>query len=286
MPRGSPAPRYLVAIILVSTSLGIVVPVLKDAGRSSSGFGQLVIAAATIADFAAVVLLSLLFSREATGTATKVLLLGSFALLIAAVAAGLLRAERSSWISGLLLRLQDTTAQIRVRGAFVLLVGFAALAETLGLETILGAFAAGVIVGGIDRDEMRAHPEFHVKLQAVGYGVFIPIFFVASGLAIDPGAVLGSSSALIAVPAFVLCLLAVRGIPALLYRGQATGREIGAAALLQATSLPFIVAATEIGRDLGMLGEAESGGLIFAGVLSVLIFPAAALALLGRSGRR
>ena len=276
----------LVAIILVSTSLGIVVPVLKDAGRSGSGFGQLVIAAATIADFAAIVLLSLLFSREATGTTTKVLLLGSFVLLIAAVTAGLLRAEHSARVSRLLLRLQDTTAQIRVRGAFVLLVGFAALAETLGLETILGAFAAGVIVGGIDRDEMRTHPEFHVKLQAVGYGVFIPVFFVASGLAIDPGAVLGSSSALLAVPAFLACLLAVRGLPALLYRGEASRREIGAAALLQATSLPFIVAATEIGQELGMLGEAESAGLIFAGLLSVLLFPAAALALLNRDARR
>jgi Kef-type K+ transport system membrane component KefB len=276
----------LVAIILVSTSLGIVVPVLKDADRASSRFGQLVIAAATIADFAAIVLLSLLFSREATSTTTKVLLLGGFVLLIAAVTAGLLRAERSSRISKVLLRLQDTTAQIRVRGAFLLLVGFAALAETLGLETILGAFAAGVIVGGIDRDELDTHPEFHTKLQAVGYGVFIPVFFVASGLAIDPGAVTESSAALLAIPAFLACMLIVRGLPALLLRGQASRNEIGAAALLQATSLPFIVAATEIGRELGMLGEAEAAALVFAGLLSVLIFPAAALTLLRPQERR
>jgi Kef-type K+ transport system membrane component KefB len=269
----------LVAIILVSTSLGIVVPVLQDAHEASSRFGQLVIGAASVADFAAVLLLSLFFSREATGTDTKLMLIGTFALLIAVVAVAVMRAERSMGISRVLLRLQDTTAQIRIRGAFLLLIAFVALAESFGLEVILGAFAAGVILGGIDRDEMDTHPQFHLKLQAVGFGVFIPVFFVSSGLRFDLGAVFESASSIASVPVFLLCLLAVRGLPVLLYRELDRRRKL-VAALLQATSLPFIVAATQIGLDLDLLDPETSSSLVFAGLLSVVAFPAAALALL------
>ncbi len=133
----------LIAIILVATGLGIVIPVLKDAGESSSDFGQLVIAGAMFAEFGSIILLTLFFSREATSTTTKLVLLGGFALLAAGFAFVILRLERSKRIAAVLLRLQDTTAQIRVRGAFMLLVAFVALASLLGLETILGAFIAG-----------------------------------------------------------------------------------------------------------------------------------------------
>ena len=85
-----------------------------------------------------------------------------------------------------LLRLQDTTAQIRVRGAVVLLVGFAAIADQLGLESILGAFIAGAILSLLDRDQQMTHPDFRRKLEAIGFGVFIPVFFVTSGVQLRP----------------------------------------------------------------------------------------------------
>src|SRR6266536_3651235 len=110
----------LIAIILVATGLGIVIPVLKDAGESDSDFGQLVIAGAMFAEFGSIILLSLFFSREATSTTTKLVLLGGFVLLAAGFAFVVLRLERSMRIAAVLLRLQDTTAQIRVRGAFML----------------------------------------------------------------------------------------------------------------------------------------------------------------------
>ena len=112
-----------------------------------------------------------------------------------------------------LLRLQDTTAQIRVRGAFVLLVGFAALAEQLGLEVILGAFAAGAILTLLDRDEAMTHPEFRAKLEAIGFGVFIPVFFVASGVRFDLDALFASASTLSMVPVFLAALLSSAGCP-------------------------------------------------------------------------
>jgi Kef-type K+ transport system membrane component KefB len=272
----------LVAILFSATSLGVVIPLLKDAGESTSDYGQLVIAGATIADFGAIILLSLFFSREATNTGTKLVLLGSFVLLAIAFAFAVLRVERSMRFSPVLLRLQDTTAQIRVRGAFMLLAAFVALAEGFGLEVILGAFLAGVILRLVDRDRMMTHPQFRQKLEAIGFGVFIPIFFVTTGIRFDLAALFASASTILLVPLFLLALLLVRGIPALLYRPLTDTRRTIVAGLLQAISLPFIVAASQIGMELGLLTKATGAALITAGLLSVILFPITALMLLRR----
>jgi Kef-type K+ transport system membrane component KefB len=269
----------LVAIILCATSLGVLVPVLKDAGEISSTFGQLVIAAATVADFGAIILLSIFFSGEG-GTGATLLLLGAL-FLLAAVVFGVLRgAEHSMRIRADLLRLQDTTAQIRVRAALVLFVGFAAVAQELGLEVILGAFVAGTVLSLVDRDEVMTHPDFRRKLEAIGFGFFIPVFFVTTGVRFDLGALTASASALVMVPVFLGALLVVRGLPALLYRRLIDRRRIVVAGLMQATSLPFIVAASTIGLELGLVDPAESAALIGAGLLSVLLFPLGGLLLL------
>ena len=276
----------LIAVILASTSLGVVVPVLADGGEARTPFGQLVIAAASIADFASILLLTLLFSGEASGLDAKLILIGLFVFAIVAVAVAIAEAEHSRRISAALVRLQDTSAQIRVRGAFVLLIGMVAMAEQLGLELILGAFAAGAILNHLDRDDAMTHPDFRDKLAAVGFGVFIPVFFVTSGVRFDLDALFADASAIAAVPAFLAALVLARGVPALLYRGQFDDRRVLAAGLLQATSLPFIVAATAIGQDLGLIDAATSAGFIAAGLLSVLIFPLAAVTLLGGSDRQ
>jgi Kef-type K+ transport system membrane component KefB len=276
----------LVAIVLTATSLGIVVPVLKDSDEIDSSFGQLVVAAASIADFGAIVLLSLFFSREATGTSTKLLLLGSLAILAAAIGLAVAGAERWARLTSTFRRLQDTTAQIRVRGAVVLLVGFAAIAEHLGLEVILGAFIAGAVLTIVDRDRAMTHPQFRLKLEAAGYGIFVPVFFVTSGVRFDLGALTSSSSTLVRVPVFLCALLLARGVPALLYRPVIGARRTAVAALLQATSLPFIVAATQIGMELGTISAATGAALVGAGILSVLLFPLAALTVLRGSRLR
>ena len=273
----------LVAIILCATSLGVLIPVLKDAGQISSTFGQLIIAAAAVADFGAIILLSIFFSGEG-GTGSTLLLLGSLlvlALVIFAVARG---AERSMRIRADLLRLQDTTAQIRIRAALALFAGFAAAAEALGLEVILGAFIAGAVISLVDRDEAMTHPDFRRKLEAVGFGFFIPAFFVTSGVRFDLEALTGSASSVLMVPIFLAALVAARGLPALLYRGAIDSRHAVIAGLMQATSLPFIVAATAIGLELGLIDAAGSAALIGAGLLSVLLFPLAGLLLLRRGG--
>jgi Kef-type K+ transport system membrane component KefB len=272
-----------VAIVLVSTSLGVIVPVLKDSDNISSSFGQLVIAAASIAEFGAIILLSLFFSgMGSTSTAGTLILVGLFALVVALVGVAIVGVEHSISLSRVLLRLQDTTAQIRVRAAFVLLIGFTALADEVGLETILGAFAAGALLSLIDRDRVMTHPQFRVKLEAAGFGIFIPVFFVTSGLRFDLNALFASASTVARVPLFLLAIYLVRGLPAIVYvRLLGRSRSV-IAGVLQATSLTFTVAATQIGLQLGAVSRASAAGLVAAGLLSVVISPALALVLLRR----
>ena len=273
----------LLAIALSATSLGLVVPVLKDAGQVHSQVGQSALAAASIADFAAIVLLSLFFSSSGGSTGSKVVVLGAFAGLVAVTGLAVSGAARSMRLGQVLVRLQDTTAEIRVRFAVLLLVAFTVLAEKFGLESILGAFLAGAIVGLVDRDS-ASHPRFRTKLEGIGYGFLVPVFFVSSGIKLDLTGLLHSPSALVRVPVFLLALLVVRGVPALLGLRANGPRATLALGLLQATSLPFIVTATQIGVTLGKITPVTAAALVCAGLLSVLIFPLSALTLL-RGGK-
>jgi len=272
-----------VAIVLVASSVGVIVPVLKDSGDISSSFGQLVVAAASIAEFGSIILLSLFFSSNGSAsTAGTLILLGGFGLVVLLVGLAIAGVEHSMSFTHVLQGLQDTTAEIRVRAAFLLLIGFAALADTVGLETILGAFAAGALLSLIDRDKAMTHPELRVKLEAIGFGVFIPIFFVASGVQFDLHALLASASTVARVPLFLLAIYLARGLPSLLYVGLLGRSRSLIAGVLQSTSLTFIVAATQIGLELGVVSRASAAGLVAAGLLSVAISPTVGLVLLRR----
>ena len=260
----------------------MIVPVLADVGELNTRFGQLVLAAASIADFGGVILLSLFFSGE-SGPGSTAVLLGIFVGLLVVAFVVIWTAERSKRVEEDLLRLQDSSAQIRVRAAMVLMIAFVALAEGLGLEVILGSFAAGALLALLDRDQRVTHPNFRTKLEAMGFGLFIPVFFVTVGLRFDLDALLDDPANLAMVPIFLAALLAVRGLPALLYRGFVGSRRATVAGVLQATSLPFIVAAAAIGMELGALDSAEGSALIAAGLLSVMIFPLTGLTLLRRA---
>jgi Kef-type K+ transport system membrane component KefB len=275
----------LVAIILSSTSLGIVVPVLADAGQSSTRLGQLIIASSSIADFGAIILLSLFFSGDSSSVWSTLILIGGFVVLVVVTGLALAEVEHSSRLNSALARLQDSSAQIRVRGAFLLLIGLVVVAQLFGLELILGAFFAGAVLRLLDRDEMMMHTGFHTKLQAVGFGVFVPFFFITSGMQLDLRALLSGGAALALMPVFLLALLLARGLPAILYRPMVGSKGSLAAALLQATSLPFIVAATGIGMELGILSPAIGAAMVVAGLLSVVLFPLGALTLLRDGGK-
>ncbi|RZB18894.1 cation:proton antiporter [Streptomyces sp. F001] len=274
----------LIGTALVATSLGLLVPILKDADAVDRPVGQLTIGGGSAGEISAVVLLSLFFSEHASGPASRLLLLLGLACLVALVMVASMRAGRSMWLSGAVVKLADTSAQVRVRLTMALIVGLSAVALHLGFEAILGAFIAGAVLRLVDPDAERTHPQFHVKLEGLGYGFLVPVFFVTSGIQFDVGALFADAETVLRVPMFLAALLLVRGLPALAYRSAGLSRaEIMASGLLQATSLPVIVAATTIGLKLDAIRPANAAALVAAGLLSVVVFPLTALPLLNRS---
>jgi Kef-type K+ transport system membrane component KefB len=275
----------LIAIMLSATGLGIILPILKDAGETSTPFGQVVIAGASIAEVVPIVLLSLFFSGKG-GVGAGAVLLATFAVFVLAVGAAIFAAEHSMRLTTTFMKLQDTTAEIRVRSAFLLLIVFVVLASKFGLEAILGAFLAGATLKLLDRDDMMTHAFFRRKLEAVGFGVFVPFFFVATGLRLDVESLFASGSALARVPIFLGALVVIRGLPALLYRPLAERPEqIVAGGLLQATSLSFLIVAGQLGVELDLISLVNYTALVAAGLISVIVFPLTALSLLRRSPR-
>ncbi|HEY3674133.1 MAG TPA: cation:proton antiporter [Acidimicrobiia bacterium] len=276
----------LAAIILTATSLGLVLPTIREGGRATTEFGQLVFAGATLGNLVSALLLSLLFSRDSNDVGTRIVLLGGFAVTVAVLVMALNHRRASMPVSRLLVRLQDTSAQVRVRGAMFLLLLLVLAAQEFGLAAILGAFVAGAVLSVLDRDGVRTHPLFRVKLDAIGYGFVIPVFMVAAGLLFDLDALVDQPSVLLRVPLFLLALLIVRGVPALVFRPVLGTRRSVAAGLLLATSLPFIVAATEIGQSLDVITRGTAAAFVTAGLLSALLFPLVADALLRADARR
>ena len=226
-----------------------------------------------IAEGIPIVLLTLVVSVHVAGIGSHLALMATFVVFVAAVGLVIIGAERSRRVSQVLLGLQETTAEIRVRGAFALLLLFAALATKFGLEAILGAFLAGASLKLLDRDKQMTHALFRIKLQAVGFGVFVPFFFITTGMNLDVRS-LQHPAILARVPIFLVALLIVRAIPALFYRPLAQRRaQLVAAGLLQATSLSIPVVAGRIGVDLALIPSGNYAALVTAGLLSVLVFP-------------
>jgi Kef-type K+ transport system membrane component KefB len=267
----------LVAIILAATSFGIVVAVLKDAGRTDSPFGQLVIAAASLADFATVILLSLFFSSSGASFENTLVLLVLFFALVVVMGLVLAGARTSGALREAIARMHRTSAQISVRMAFLLLAVLVFFAGRFGLEVVLGAFLGGAMVSLLDRDRAVAATGLKDKLEGIGFGIFIPTFFVVSGVTLDLDALFSSFETMVLVPLTVIALLLIRGVPVTLYRRFLSRREMVAAGLLQATSLSFIVPATQIGVELEKISTATAAGLVAGGVVTVLTFPVIAL---------
>ena len=136
------------------------------------------------------------------------------------IALAVLGAEHSMRLTGLIARLADTSAQIRVRLTVLLVAGLALAAQALGFEAILGAFLAGLLVRALDPEPQLTHPLYPVKLEAVGYGLLVPVFFITSGLTLDFSGLVEHPAALATVPAFLLALLVVRALPALAFRRE------------------------------------------------------------------
>lgn len=269
----------LLALSLTASSLGVVVPVLRDAGEVKTDFGQLVVVSGSVGEFGALLLLTILFSAQPESTPVQILYVAALGVAGFAGAFLIRRFWQSRWMSRVLLASDDSTSQLRVRGAFVILLVFGALAHQFGVDALLGAFVAGIVLTVADTDDRPTQRRFHGKLHAIGYGFLVPVFFVVTGVQFDLKSLLDSPAALALLPALIAAILVVRGGPALLFRARLGTRPAAAAGLLQATTLTFPVVVAQLGRSLGLLSPATAAALIGSGLLSVLLFPALALAL-------
>jgi Kef-type K+ transport system membrane component KefB len=263
----------LVAFLISSTSLGIVLSVLTEHELLKEPFGQRLFLAAAVADFATVLLLTIFFSADARSPGVRVALILLLIALALAIYWGLRAASSRGAVGRLIERLAGAPTELRVRGSFALLLAFVALAGEFGLEVILGAFVAGAIVSSLAIE--REHPLYHVKIDAIGYGFFIPVFFILTGARLDIPALLDSGETLALVPVLLVAVFVVKGIPALLYHDEFAWRDCAAAGALQSAQMTLTVAGVEIGRQLGLIDKALGAALISVALLSVLIAPVA-----------
>jgi Kef-type K+ transport system membrane component KefB len=258
-----------------TTAIGTILPVLRDTGQLTGRFGPSMLAAGAIGELGPVLIVTLLLETD-SNSVSQALLLGAFIVvtLVAAILSS--GATGRSW--GFLTRSLRTSGQEPVRLTVLLVFGLVLLASSLGLDVILGAFAAGIIVRHVIHG--REAERFESKLEAVGFGFLIPFFFISSGMNLDLAALGSSVGAVLKVPLFMFGFLLVRGLPALLlYRGELRRRDRIRLGLLSATQLPLVVAITSLGVAQGQMRQSTAVALVTAGVLSVLIFPTVAIAL-------
>ena len=277
MVQGFVVSSLLVGLCLTTTAIGTLLPMLKDRGLLETRFGDYLAGAGSVGEFGPVVAVTLLLGSSSPGL--ELLLMALF-VAVAVGAAFVATRPQPPRVVEVLRRNLSTSAQLPVRVVVLLLVAMVAMATQLGLDMLLGAFAAGLIAR-LAMSEEQAEV-LKPRIEALGFGFFIPVFFIASGMKFDVTQ-LGDVGTIMRLVVFYLLLLAVRGLPALvIYRRDLPGRRRLALAFLQSTALPLLVVITTIGLDTGRMRPENATALVGAGMASVLMFPLVGFSLLGQ----
>jgi Kef-type K+ transport system membrane component KefB len=258
---------------MATTAIGTLIPILRDNGELKTRFGTYLLAAGGVGEFGPILLVTLFLSTGHPLHEAAILI--GFVVLALAVALVSVRLAWRGWPA--LERTFEASSQLAVRITVVLVFGLVLLASKLGLDVLIGGFVAGMIT----RLALRGHElqVFESKLTAVGFGFFVPFFFITSGISFDLDA-LGSLTAILKLAMFFVLFLVVRGTPALLlYRGALAARDRVALAFYSATELPLVVAITTLATETGHMKTSTAAGLVGAAMLSTLVFPFVALAL-------
>ncbi len=260
----------LMGLVLSTTSLGVVMPILKEKKLVTSSYGQTILVSALLADFITLFLLSIDVAFIVKGVTLDVLLIFVLLLVVAVflrVGKFLLTVPR---LGQILQELAETTAQIQVRGSFALMVALAALASVLGVEVILGAFLAGALVSVLSD---RNNPVLREKLDAIGFGFFIPIFFIMVGVNLDLRSLLASPEHLLLLPELLLAAFVIKFGAGLVFKLAFGWRETLAAGALLSARLSLIIAASAIALDLHLISEAVNTAIILVAIISVTVSP-------------
>jgi CPA2 family monovalent cation:H+ antiporter-2 len=274
--------QWMIALILSTTSLGVVLPVLKEAGLSTGRYGQALLIAALVADFATMLLITVLVAVISNGLSVDILWIGLlFVGFFLAYRVGNLFFNRLPPVRRAIEELSHTTTQIKVRAAFTIMLIFVVLAQILGTELILGAFLAGAVVSML---RTPADENLTTQLEAIGFGFFIPIFFIKVGLDFNLQLLLGSPQNLALVPVLLLAALLVKYLPTLIFRLSFSWRETIAAGTILSARLSLIIAASAIGLRLGIISETVNSAIILVAIITVTLAPIIFTALIHPGG--
>jgi Kef-type K+ transport system membrane component KefB len=261
---------------LATTAIGMLIPILSDTGELRTRFGTYLLAAGAVGEFGPILLLTLILSSQ--GTEHNAVILVAFVALAVGVAVFAVRSSDRAF--PLFEQTLESSSQLAVRWIVALIFALAFLAFRLGLDLLLGGFAAGLITRQVLKT--RELPAFDSKLTAVAFGLFVPFFFVASGMSLNLPALFAGPSGVVKMGAFFLLFLVVRGTPALvLYRGVLDARERAALALMSSTQLPLVLAITTLATRTGHMRTSTAAALVGAAVLSTLVYPMLGLRLRG-----
>lgn len=268
----------LVGSALATTAIGTLIPILRDENRLGGEFGRQLLAIGAVGEFGPVLIVTVLLTATEGAVRQIVLLL---AFIVVAILTGLaVTGAASRWLGFVTARM-DNSGQLPVRLSVLLVFALVVLAARLGMDVILGAFAAGLILRIIIGEQQAE--VFDSKMEAVGFGFLIPFFFIISGMNLDISSLFSGSRGMIELPIFFALMLIVRGAPAyLLYREVLPANQLRPLALLSSTQLPLVVAITTIGLEAGHMRSTTAAALVTAAVLTVLIFPTLALRALKR----
>lgn len=256
-----------VAIALTSTALGTLLPILRDRGELNTRFGTLFMGAGAWGEFGPIIAISVLLGTQSSFVAILSLIgFGLLALILATLPARL----AGDRVRAILDRGHHTTSQTALRFTMLLLILLLALADDFGLDVVLGAFIAGIIVRRFSPPAEES--TLQVRIEAIGFGFLIPLFFVVSGANLDIRSIIENP---IPMLRFFLYILLARGVVQyLLYRKALPDRrERARFSLLVATGLPMIVAVTTIEVEAGVMIPSNAAALVGAGALTVLVFP-------------
>jgi Kef-type K+ transport system membrane component KefB len=271
----------LVGLVLSTTAIGTLLPIVRDAGLLDSRFGTYLLAAGSVGEFGPIVAIALLLTTDNPLKTT--LFLGAFVVVTLAAVALALR-PRSERMERLLSHHLHTSVQLPVRVVVLLVFTMVWLASSLGLDVLLGSFAAGIIArlasAGADVEEVQS------KIEGLGFGFLIPIFFVVTGMNFDLDALLSSPQAIVRLPVFLLLFLVIRGVPTLLYRQDLPREQLWPFALMCGTALPLVVVITSIGVATDRMTTTNASALVGAAMISVMLYPQLAVSRLRRHEAR
>lgn len=267
-----------VSIALTSTALGTLLPVLRDSGELTGPFGRFFMGAGAWGEFGPIIAIAVLLGSQSKFLA--LITLAAFAVIAVGLAI-IPKQLRSARLAALIKQGHHTSAQTAVRLTMLIVILLLAIADGFGLDAVLGAFAAGVIVRRFSPPSEDS--VLSAKVEAIGFGFLVPVFFITSGANLDIDSII-ENPLLLAL--FFLLLLLVRGIPQyFIYRkALPDNRQRARLSLLVATGLPIIVAVTTLETQAGIMRPENAAALVGAGALSVLVFPLAAAAF-GRRAR-